>query len=42
MVVIVEDPVADQRDILVLDERPQSVEVGEQIRAASGCHCQIE
>ena len=38
MVVIVQDPAADQRDVLVPDQRPQPVEVGEQVRAASGCH----
>ena len=42
MVVIVKDPVADQRDVFVADQRPQPVEVGEQIRTASGCHRQVE
>lgn len=37
MVVIVKDPVADERDVLVPDQRPQPIEVGEQIRTASRC-----
>ena len=38
MVVIVKDPVADEGDVLVPDQRPQPIEVGEQVRTASRCH----
>lgn len=42
MVVVVEDPVADQRDIFIPDQWPQFVQVGEHARTTSCCYRQVE
>jgi hypothetical protein len=42
MVVIVEDAVADERDIVVSDQRPEPFQVGEHVRTAPRCERQVE